>query len=159
MQKSKRGKWLPLIGMSGLLAACTQPVIYDQFQSIEGNQWERGKVYYFTFNIEDNRIPYDLTLAIRNNNKYPYQNLWLFYNEEPPIGALKRDTIECMLADDYGKWYGTGISLYLASFPLRTHYYFPYPGQYTYSFQQGMRANELTGVQEIGLNITPSKGD
>ena len=119
--------------------------------------WDKDKVYYFTFMIEDNRIPYDLTLAVRNNNMYPYQNLWLFCNEEPPIGNLQRDTVEYMLADDFGKWYGHGISLFLSTFPIRTNYYFPYPGQYTFSFRQGMRNDHLEGIQEIGLTITPSK--
>ena len=146
-----------VIGWLGCLTACTQPAIYDQFQSIEGKVWDKDKVYYFTFMVEDNRIPYDLTLAVRNNNLYPYQNLWLFCNEEPPIGSLKRDTVEYMLADDFGKWYGHGISLFLSTFPIRTNYYFPYPGQYTYSFQQGMRNEHLEGIQEIGLTITPSK--
>lgn len=138
------------------LTTCTQPAIYDQFQSVEDKMWDKNKVYYFTFMIENNRIPYDLTLAVRNNNIYPYQNLWLFCNEEPPIGPLKRDTVEYMLADDFGKWYGHGISLFLSTFPLRTNYYFPYPGQYTFSFQQGMRNNHLEGIQEIGLNVSPS---
>ena len=119
--------------------------------------WDKDKVYYFTFMIEDNRIPYDLTLAVRNNNLYPYQNLWLFCNEEPPIGSLKRDTVEYMLADDFGKWYGHGISLFLSTFPIRTNYYFPYAGQYTFSFRQGMRNDHLGGIQEIGLHVAPSK--
>ena len=146
-----------VIGWLGCLTACTQPAIYDQFQSIEGKVWDKDKVYYFTFMVEDNRIPYDLTLAVRNNNMYPYQNLWLFCNEEPPIGNLQRDTVEYMLADDFGKWYGHGISLFLSTFPIRTNYYFPYPGQYTFSFRQGMRNDHLEGIQEIGLTISPSK--
>ena len=145
------------IGGLGCLTACTQPAIYDQFQSIEGKVWDKDKVYYFTFMIEDNHIPYDLTLAVRNNNMYPYQNLWLFCDEEPPIGDLKRDTVEYMLADDFGKWYGHGISLFLSTFPIRTNYHFPYPGQYTFSFRQGMRNAHLEGIQEIGLTVTPSK--
>ena len=97
-----------------------------------------------------------MTLDIRNNNKYPYQNLWLFCNEEPPIGTLMRDTIECLLADEFGKWHGHGISLYESSFPIRTNYRFPYPGQYTFSFRQGMRDSVIVGIQEIGLRIQPA---
>lgn len=84
---------------------------------------------------------------------YPYQNLWIFCNEEQPIGELKRDTIECMLADNFGKWYGRGISLFQSSFQIRSKYKFPYAGQYTFSFQQGMRDKNLKGIQEIGFRI------
>lgn len=145
------------MGLLGILTACTRSAVYDQFQAIEGKEWTKEKVYYFTFSIDDNSIPYDLSLEIRNNNRYPYQNLWVFFSEEPPIGPLTRDTMECMLADDYGKWYGHGISLFLSTFPVRTNYYFPYPGQYTYSFRQAMRQDKLIGIQEIGLNVTPSR--
>ena len=87
---------------------------------------------------------------------YPYQNLWVFCSEELPIGPLKRDTIECLLADEFGKWYGDGISLFQSSFPIRSAYYFPVKGQYTFSFRQGMRNDQLPGIQEIGLRVLPS---
>ena len=88
---------------------------------------------------------------------YPYQNLWLFCSEEQPIGPLHRDTIECMLADEFGKWYGHGISLYQSSFPIHSQYKFPHAGQYTFSFRQGMRDDALKGIQEIGFSVRPAK--
>ena len=136
--------------------SCEQPAVYDQYQAIEGTAWEKEKVYYFTFQIEDISVPYDLTLEVRNNNLYPYQNLWIFCDEEQPFGPLKKDTIECMLADEYGKWHGHGISLFQSSFPVRTNYHFPIKGQYTFSFRQGMRKDKLPGIEEIGLRVFPS---
>lgn len=139
-----------------LFFSCDRPAIYDQYQAIQGTTWEKEKAYYFTFQIEDISIPYDISLEIRNNNLYPYQNLWIFYQMEFPIGPLRKDTMECMLADDYGKWYGHGISLFQSSFPIRTQYRFPFKGQYTFSLRQGMRNDQLPGIQEIGLRISPS---
>jgi gliding motility-associated lipoprotein GldH len=98
-------------------------------------------------------LPYNITFEIRNNNLYPYQNLWIFYSEEQPVGSLLRDTMECMLADPYGKWRGDGVSLFQSGFPVRTNYHFPIKGQYTFSFRQGMRDTNLRGIQEIGLRI------
>ncbi len=138
------------------LQSCNYDVLYDQYQIIENTVWEKDKEYYFTFMVEDIDVPYDITLEIRNNNQYPYQNLWLFYGEERPVGALKRDTVECVLADDYGKWYGQGISLFQLSIPLRQNYRFTHKGQYTFSFRQGMRNDELKGIQEIGLKVMKS---
>ncbi|WP_455622341.1 gliding motility lipoprotein GldH [Parabacteroides sp.] len=139
-----------------LCFSCENEAVYDQYQAIQNTSWEKNKEYYFTFLIEDISVPYDLTLEVRNNNMYPYQNLWVFYSEELPIGPLKRDTIECMLADEFGKWYGHGISLFQSSFPIRSAYYFPVKGQYTFSFRQGMRNDQLPGIQEIGLRVLPS---
>lgn len=136
-----------------LCFSCEQQALYDQYQAIDNTTWEKNKEYYFSFQIEDISIPYDLTLEVRNNNLYPFQNLWLFCNEEQPIGPLQKDTVECILADEFGKWHGNGISLFQSSFPIRKKYVFPHKGQYTFSFRQGMRVDALKGIQEIGLRI------
>lgn len=144
------------IGISALSFSCDYQALYYQYQVIDHSAWGKDKVYYFTFMVTDNSVPYDITLDIRNSNKYPYQNLWLFCNEEPPIGEMQKDTIECMLADEFGKWYGSGISLYESSFPIRQDYRFAHPGQYTFSFRQGMRDSLIIGIQEIGLRVVPA---
>lgn len=142
---------------SFLFFSCENPAIYDQYQAIDKTTWKKDKEYYFTFEVKDISIPYDLTLEIRNNNLYPYQNLWIFYSEEAPIGPLRRDTLECMLADEFGKWHGHGISLFQSSYPIRTRYLFPHTGQYTFGFRQGMRDNTLKGIQEIGFRVEKSQ--
>lgn len=140
-----------------LFLSCGQQPLYDQYQAIEDTTWEKDKEYYFSIRVEDISVPYDLTLEVRNNNLYPYQNLWLFCNEEQPIGPLEKDTMECLLADEFGKWYGHGISLFQSSFPVRSAYTFPHKGQYTFSFRQGMRDDALKGIQEIGFRVEKSK--
>jgi gliding motility-associated lipoprotein GldH len=136
-----------------ILFACTNRTLYNQYQVIDPVEWSKDREYFFTFHIDDITVPYNITFEVRNNNLYPYQNLWIFYTEEPPVGDIRRDTLECQLADEYGKWYGDGISLYQSGFPIRSHYYFPLKGQYTFSFRQGMRNDKLRGIQEIGLRI------
>ena len=69
-----------------LCFSCENEAVYDQYQAIQNTSWEKDKEYYFTFLIEDISVPYDLTLEVRNNNMYPYQNLWVFCSEELPIG-------------------------------------------------------------------------
>ena len=145
-----------LLAGCALFFACDSSTLYNQYQVIDNTAWTKDKVYYFTFEIEDNTKAYDIFFDIRNNNKYPYQNLWLFCNEEPPIGKLKKDTTECILADEFGKWHGHGISLYESSYPIRLNYHFPYTGQYTFSFRQGMRDSIIYGIQEIGLRVIPT---
>jgi gliding motility-associated lipoprotein GldH len=61
--------------------------------------------------------------------------------------------VECMLADDYGRWLGHGISIHHSSIRLRTHYRFSHIGQYTFCIRQGMRDVDLKGIEEIGLHI------
>lgn len=155
-RNSKRNGLLALLVCFAFLS-CENKAVYNQYQAIDNSVWEKDKEYYFTFQIEDNAVPYDVIFEIRNNNLYPFQNLWLFFNEERPIGPMAKDTIECVLADEFGKWKGNGISLFQTSVPIRSNYLFPDKGQYTLSFRQGMRTDELKGIQEIGLKIERSK--
>lgn len=133
--------------------SCDDATVYDQYQSIENASWKKDVPYDFEFEVADTTALYNLTIQIRNNNLYPYQNLWLFSTEQQANGVVNRDTIECILADDYGKWYGSGISLYQISFPLRTGYRFPEAGKYSFSFRHGMRSDELMGIQDIGFKV------
>ena len=154
-QRPKRNSLLICL-LATLFFSCTQPALYDQYQPIENAVWEKNKEYYFSFQVSDISVPYDVTLEIRNNNLYPFQDLWVFYSEEQPIGPLKRDTLQCMLADNRGKWHGKGISLFQSSFPLRKRYTFSHTGQYTFSIRQGMRNDSLPGIQEIGMRVIQS---
>ncbi len=157
LKQNKKIKYFLLLLIGFLLISCSDHAIYHQYQSIEDITWEKDKEYYFTFYIEDASIPYNIHFDVRNNNLYPYQNLWIFYNIEQPIGPILHDTMECMLADDFGKWNGKGISLFQTRFPLKTNYKFRDAGQYTFSFRQGMRNDTLRGIQDIGLFIEKVK--
>ena len=135
-----------------ICVTCTRSAYYEKYQTID-TQWDKNKEYFFIYEIEDNSVSYNLSLEIRNNNLYPYQNLWLFCSEEQPEGSVVRDTIECLLADDFGKWHGSGISIYHLSIPVRTGYTFPHTGQYTFNIRQGMRDDLLRGIEQIGVRI------
>jgi len=135
-----------------ICVTCIQVVYYEKYQTID-KLWDKNKEYFFIYEIEDNSVPYNLSLEIRNNDLYPYQNLWLFCTEEQPEGSFVRDTIECMLADDFGKWVGSGLSIHHLSVPIRTKYIFPHTGQYTFNIRQGMRDDRLKGIEQIGVRI------
>ena len=135
-----------------IFLSCTNSVYFEKYQTID-NQWSKDKEYFFTCEIDDQSASYNLSLLIRNNNLYPYQNLWLFYTIETPERPVLRDTIECLLADAYGKWIGTGISIYHMSIPIRSGYTFPQQGQYTFAIRQGMRDEQLKGIEQIGVRL------
>ena len=132
---------LPMVFALLLLAACTDTARYDHYQSVE-KPWTKDHIYYFTYDIDDNTVPYDLALEIRNNDLYPYQNLWLLCSEEPPVGPMTHDA---------------GIAIHHLSVPLRSRYRSPHKGQYTLGIRQGMRDEQLNGIEAIGLRIEASR--
>jgi gliding motility-associated lipoprotein GldH len=133
--------------------SCGRDTVYNKFQPIRDNIWDKQSEYYFKFEIKDPTLPYHVRIQVRNSDLYPYQNLWLLCKEERPDSTFVTDTLECLLADDFGKWVGNGITLYQSEFSLHDHYYFPDTGTYTLNLRHGMRDDLLKGIEDIGLLI------
>lgn len=152
-------KTLAIVGFAALCTSCHQHAMYDQYQVVDGSVWKKEKTFHFSFQVDDTTSLYNLTLEIRNNSLYPYRNLWLLSYEERPIGPLRRDTVECLLADENEKWLGSGISLYQSGFPIRTNYRFEHSGLYSFGFRHGMRDDALPGIEEIGLKVEKIRRD
>ncbi|MDR2086214.1 MAG: gliding motility lipoprotein GldH [Dysgonamonadaceae bacterium] len=136
-----------------LLTACSQNEIFSGFHSFSGSQWPRNEKATFEVEVKDNTHRYDVCIEIRNNNNYPFRNLWLFVDITTPAKQQRTDTVNVELADIYGKWYGRGMSLYSYSFPFEQAINYPASGIYTYSVRQGMRAERLKGISDIGLTV------
>jgi gliding motility-associated lipoprotein GldH len=140
------------------LMACSQPEIFYEFHSFPEAVWSRNESVTFDVNIADSFARYDVFLEIRNNNDYPFRNLWLFVGLTTPDGRQRQDTINVELADVYGKWKGKGISLY--TYPARYEHNLQYfhTGVYTYTVKQGMREENLPGISDVGLKVVNVAG-
>jgi gliding motility-associated lipoprotein GldH len=145
-------------GLTGLLlffwVSCSLNEIFFEYHSFKKNGWNREAVAVYQINIDNTTDLFDVSLEIRNNNDYPFRNIWLFVDFQTPGGDVRTDTVGVDLADVYGKWYGKGISLYNLTIPYETAMRFPQKGTYTYSIRQGMRESPLKGISDIGLKIS-----
>jgi gliding motility-associated lipoprotein GldH len=139
------------------LTACSPDEIFSGFHSFPASQWSRNEKTKFEVDVKDSTFRYDIWLEIRNNNNYPFRNLWLFVDITTPEGQQRTDTLNIELADVYGKWHGRGISLYSSSFPFEQAIQYPRSGIYTYSVRHGMRTELLEGISDIGLTVARTK--
>ena len=146
-----------IITVACFLSSCGKDIVYSEFQPIQDKLWDKNNEYFFNFEIKDISVPYNVFLQLRNNDMYPYQNIWLLFDESQPTGITTKDTIEYMLADDFGKWKGNGITLYQNRIPIKNHYIFPDTGKYTINIRQGMRDDKLKGIENIGVYIEIAK--
>ena len=141
------------------IVSCSHNEIFFQYHSFVNAEWGRDEPAVFHVNIEDNSQPYNVLIELRNNNAYPFSNIWLFVDCKTPGGSSRVDTINANLADVYGKWYGKGLSLYNLSIPYETSVLFPDTGTYIYSIRQGMRENPLRGISDIGLKVSKKSSE
>lgn len=146
--------------MAALLAlcSCSTNVVYDQFVTMPQGGWPADSLAVFRTEIQDTTVAYDIYFQVRNNNDYAYSNLWLFVDIVAPDGHMQRDTLECLLADPDGTWRGGGWgSLYTEKCPYKLGCQFIQSGPYTFRIVHGMRADQLEGIQNVGLLIECSQ--
>jgi gliding motility-associated lipoprotein GldH len=143
------GCWIFIL----LLTACSKEEIFSEFRSFPNAEWDKQEAIRFDVPVHDVSTSYNVLLELRNNNNYPFRNIWLFIDYKTPSGSMRSDTLTTDLADIYGKWYGTGMSLYSCSFPYQLHVQYPDTGIYVYTIRQGMRESVLKGISDIGLRV------
>jgi gliding motility-associated lipoprotein GldH len=137
--------------------SCDNGATLNEFKPVAHHRWDKQTEFLFSVAVRDASVPYDIFLQLRNNNTYPYQNIWVFYKElSPSSSSIASDTVEYLLADDFGKWTGNGITLFQNRLPIKRQYLFPDTGQYVISLRHGMRDNPLKGIENVGLYIRPS---
>ncbi len=137
------------------LVSCGNNTVYEEYVTIEKSGWEKFKPVVFEINAPDTISSYDLFVHVRNNNNYPYSNLYLLNTVEFPDGYTITDTLNYLLAQPNGKWVGKGVgALKSNKFSFRaTSLVFPEKGIYKFTFWQAMRQDTLEGIEDMGLSI------
>ncbi len=133
---------------------CNNNAEYNQNVTIPAQGWYKNNAVSFNININDSLTGYDFALNIRNTTNYRYSNLYVFMITEFPNGNISRDTIECILANNEGKWLGKGWGdIKENQITLKTDLHFPLTGNYRFLIQQAMRVDTLIGIHDIGLSL------
>lgn len=143
-----------LIFASVTIASCDRAAVYDQSVTIPNEKWNVDSLAIFTMPVTDTISAYNLYINLRNTNDYQFQNLYLFVDILAPNGASIRDTFECYLADDHGKWLGKGKGkIYDNRFLYRQSVKFTTKGDYRIQLQQAMRVDDLKGLVNVGMRM------
>ncbi|WP_330442444.1 gliding motility lipoprotein GldH [Flavobacterium sp. C4GT6] len=151
------------LGLLFLTASCDKKRVFDDYKAFNGT-WNKDSIVSFQFEQNDTVTPYNMFVNIRNNNNYPFNNIFLIVNLEQPDGVTVTDTLEYMMANPDGSLMGKGFSdvkeskLWYKGFD--GDYNFPKAGNYTVSIEQAVRkagsipgVEELEGVTEVGFRI------
>jgi gliding motility-associated lipoprotein GldH len=149
---------LLLFGISIAYSSCDRDRVYDKFKDINNGVWNSGESVKFDVTIEDTVSYTNVFINVRNEGNYKFSNLYLFLNIVYPDRKISRDTIDCLLADNKGKWLGKGLGdlkdcRYLIKQGLRFHQ----KGIYTFEFEQAMRVDKLEGIKSVGIRIEKMK--
>lgn len=122
--------------------------------SLNGN-WQQKQELKFVLNVTDYQAPKNIIFVLRNNNNYPYSNLFLItYIKNEKDKLYKTDTLNYILAKPTGEWLGKGFGeTKEILFQYKNNFKFPKNGKYIIGMKQGMREKNLQGIEDIGVKL------
>lgn len=127
-------------------------------QDIPHARWDMNKPLRFEYQCNDTLNYKDILFTIRHTGQYPFSNLFLFITTMAPNGSTQKDTVEFMLANARGKWFGSGIGdVYSLQLIFRRNIRFGQKGRYIFYIHHGMREKELNGITDLGILIKNSE--
>ena len=139
----------------GSICSCRQTDIYNEFNTLPRNGWFKRDVQRFTPESPDSTGRYDLYLTLRHNGDYAYRNLWLFVSYTGADGVQKTDTVNCELADEFGRWSGGGWGSYYQQELLLDDCFRFVGKEQVVTIQQAMRDDRIRGISDVGIRIAP----
>ena len=154
-RKTDRMKILKLFLFTACLVClvqCDSPHFYQE-QISTRNNWNQDSAVTFQFEVKDTVGKYDFFLLSRNNNEYPYNNLYLFTRLTNPKGEKFTDTLQYYLAFQDGEWVGKGNSLKELYLLYRENISLKDTGLYKLSVWHGMREENLKGIEDLSLIV------
>ena len=77
-----------------LFFACDEKQFFSEYKELDGT-WKKSDTLRFTFEQKDTVNPYHLFLNVRNNNDYPFNNMYLIVTLKEPgkKPTIKIDTL------------------------------------------------------------------
>lgn len=147
----KRNSWSLILFGSLIFFSCDTKLTYETFRKVDETAWNYHNVQQFIIPIQEEEN-LRMSIALRNTAAYQKANIWLFLTLQSPSGKEQRDTLNCLLADDYGYWLGSGFSgLYLTEHPISEVTRFNEKGDWKLTITHGMRDDNIKGIKEVGV--------
>ena len=146
------------------LVSCDDSIVKTDYKPTTNGSWNKDSVVEFNFTGLDTINKHDMFINIRNDNTFPYSNLFLIAELDYPNGDTVTDTLEYMMAEPDGTWLGKGYgSIKENKLWYKENVVFPASGVYTLRVSHAMRKNgnvagvvNLEGITDVGFEIVKS---
>jgi gliding motility-associated lipoprotein GldH len=143
-----------------MLISCDKNRVFDEYKSV-GSAWNKDSIVSFELPELDAAKKYNLFVNVRDNNDFPFNNLFLIVSLEQPNKQTVVDTLEYLMADTDGTLLGEGFTdIKENKLIFKQKAVFNQKGIYKISIQQAVRETgkivgekELKGVTEVGFRI------
>lgn len=98
-----------LLTLTVLFCSCDKQRVFDEYKAV-GKSWHKDSIVSFDLPKIDTTQYYNLFVNVRDNDRYPYNNLFLIVAMEHPGGLTQVDTLEYKMAAPDGQLLGEGFT-------------------------------------------------
>ena len=143
-----------------LVISCDKKRVFDQYQSV-GDAWHKDSIVTFDLPKLDSKKTFNMFVNIRDNNNYPFNNIFLIVSLEKPNRKVKVDTLEYLMTNPDGTLLGEGFSdIKENKLFYKRKVSFDQKGLYKIHIKQAVRqtgkiegVNALAGISDVGFRI------
>ena len=147
-----------------VLASCDSTLVKSEYLTTSNGYWDKDSVMKFNFSELDTIQKYNVYINVRNDESFPYKNLFLISEMTFPTGKTVTDTLEYEMAMADGTWLGKGYSSIKENkLWYKENIVFPTSGVYTIQISHAMRKIgsvngivNLEGITDVGFEIVKS---
>lgn len=143
-----------------LVVSCDKKRVFDQYKSV-GNAWHKDSIVTFELPKLDPKKSFNMYVNVRDNDDYPFNNLFLIVSLEQPNHKIKVDTLEYQMTDPDGQLLGEGFSdIKESKLFYKERQNFTQKGIYKIHIKQATRQTGkiegvtiLPGISDVGFRI------
>ena len=147
-----------------MLIACDESLVKSEFRAIDNGSWNKDSIVEFSFSDLDTLQNHHMFINLRNDENFPYNNIFLIAELDFPDGETLTDTLEYEMALPDGQWLGHGYgSIKENKLWYKENIVFQNSGVYTLRLAHAMRKNgsiegveNLEGITDVGFEIVKS---
>lgn len=142
------------------LISCDQKRVFDEYQSV-GKSWHKDSIVSFDLPQLDAKKTYNLYVNVRDNDDYPFNNLFLIVSLEQPNKQIKVDTLEYQMTNPDGTLLGEGFTdIKENKLFYKDKVSFTQKGLYKIHIKHALRqtgkiegVTSLNGISDVGFRI------
>jgi len=152
-----------LLFTSIIFCCCSNEIWHSDFKDFS-NGWKSSDSATFSFNEIPNSKG-SIFINLRNDNNYPFSNIFLITTLLKDGIEVSSDTLEYSMADKSGRFLGKGFGNVKESlFYWKEEISFSSDSKYSVILRHAMRKNQnefgmkiLPGIISVGISIIPNR--
>ena len=143
-----------LLAIAGMLtAACNRGVIYNHYEHVDNDGWERTDTMHFYIPAVKQAGTYHQQVMLRTDNSMPFLSLSVVVEQDIyPRGQKLRKRIMCPLIEENGHVMGKGISCYQYAFDVENLELYEGDSLHVYVMHH-MKRETMPGITDVGMEL------